>query len=85
MCQLCDTRGFGDPNENDYVLWTKLLGEMQNSFDGKKLVDMVEDGIAAIIVPVMMPLSMRIEASQTHLVYDILMTFTYTSKFRPKS
>jgi len=79
---LCDSRGFDDPAETNYQLWKQLLKEM-SAYQGNVTVDLKYDGIGAIIIPIMVPLSLRIEASSTNLVYETLMSLTLTNKYRP--
>lgn len=76
--KLCDTRGFDDPNMKNHILWRQLLREMCD-----KSVDITKQGIGAIIIPVMVPLSLRIEASSTNLVFEALQSLTLTNRFRP--
>lgn len=77
--KLCDSRGFDDPNISNHLLWKQLLQEMSSKNKG---VDLQNHGIGAIIIPIMVPVSLRIEAASTNLVFEALMSLTLTNKYR---
>ena len=55
--RLVDSQGFGDPHKNQDELWKETVTNIYND----QSINLSNSGLGAIIIPVMVPISMRIE------------------------
>ena len=70
---LIDTQGFNDPTNEQNILWEKLSSDMTSTND---IVTKRSNGLSAVVVPIMVPLSKRVEDQSVQIVFEMLMNFS---------
>lgn len=70
--RLLDSQGFNCPKYSDEYLYNMLCLNLLNP--GKN-VKLREEGIAAIVIPIMIPRGGRIEFTKINILYRIIMLF----------
>ena len=69
---LIDTPGLADPQTNQYKLWNNLVDKIHVNEE----INLDRDGIGCIIVPIMVPVSCRVELASIDCLYQVLLLLT---------
>ena len=70
--RLIDTQGFGDPKIHQPTLWLKTVQKLMSNREA----DIRNEGIAMIVIPLMMSPALRIPDSGVTLIFEIFMLLT---------
>ena len=70
--RLIDTQGFGDPNHRQAQLWYETVTALSNISD----INFADDGLCAIIIPIMVSESLRIDDQTMAIIFESLLSFS---------
>jgi hypothetical protein len=60
---IFDSQGYDDPQITNEKLWEQLIFDLQKT-NNRQTIDLAKDGLAAIVIPMLIPKGSRIEENK---------------------